>query len=278
MSFPFKFGRRRMIAPKTCMRFKDYQQLSFPEAPSSGDYRPNAASALSQMYGNDQLGDCVIAWMAHAIGVFTGNATGTPVIFDSADIIKEYGAIGGYDPNDPSTDQGCDENTALDYWVSTGFIEPQHKISGFLSIDATNAKECASAIWLFENLMFGVALPDEWTHPIAAAPGFVWDGTTGDNPYASILALADAVLVTGDSANMVGEATATGAPVHVFEPSGGEPGKLGQAIGGLERLGAIRRFAGRIERFAYTPIDSSGVVAAEIARRFARARARAAGA
>jgi len=110
------------------------------------------------------------------------------------------------------------------------------------------------------------------------APGFVWDGTTGDNPYASILALADAVLVTGDSANMVGEATATGAPVHVFEPSGGEPGKLGQAIGGLERLGAIRRFAGRIERFAYTPIDSSGVVAAEIARRFARARARAAAA
>ena len=108
------------------------------------------------------------------------------------------------------------------------------------------------------------------------APGFVWDGTTGDNPYASILALADAVLVTGDSANMVGEATATGAPVHIFEPSGGDPGKLGQAIDGLERLGAIRRFAGRIERFAYTPIDSSGVIAAEIARRFARARAAAA--
>ena len=52
--------------------------------------------------------------------------------------------------------------------------------------------------------------------------------TSGDNPYASILALADAVLVTGDSANMVGEATATGAPVHVFEPSGGDAGKLGQ--------------------------------------------------
>jgi len=107
------------------------------------------------------------------------------------------------------------------------------------------------------------------------APGFVWDGS-GENPYASILALADAVLVTGDSANMVGEATATGAPVYVFEPSGGEAGKLGQAIDALERLGAIRRFAGRIERFAYKPIDSSSVIAAEIARRFARARAAAA--
>ena len=175
MSFPYKFGRRKMIAPKTCMRFRDYQQLAFPEPPASGDYRPKAASALAQMYGNDQLGDCVIAWMAHAIGVFTGNATGTPVIFDSADIIKEYGAIGGYDPNDPSTDQGCDENTALDYWVSTGFIAPEHRISGFVSIDATNPKECAAAVWLFENLMFGVALPDEWTHPIATGSGFVWD-------------------------------------------------------------------------------------------------------
>jgi mitochondrial fission protein ELM1 len=103
------------------------------------------------------------------------------------------------------------------------------------------------------------------------APGFVWDGA-GDNPYASILALADAVLVTGDSANLVGEATATGAPVHVFEPSGGDAGKLGQAIDALERLGAVKRFAGRIERFTYTPIDSSSVIAAEIARRFARAR------
>jgi hypothetical protein len=108
------------------------------------------------------------------------------------------------------------------------------------------------------------------------APGFVWDGATGDNPYASILAVADAILVTGDSANMVGEATATGAPVHVFEPSGGEAGKLGQGIDALERLGAVKRFAGRIERFAYAPIDSSSVIAAEIARRFVRARAAAA--
>ena len=112
-------------------------------------------------------------------------------------------------------------------------------------------------------------------HGLGDGPGFVWDGQ-GDNPYASILALADAVLVTGDSANMVGEATATGAPVHVFEPSGGDAGKLGQAIEALERLGAVKRFAGRIERFAYAPIDSSSVIAAEIARRFARARAGAA--
>jgi mitochondrial fission protein ELM1 len=109
------------------------------------------------------------------------------------------------------------------------------------------------------------------------APGFVWDGT-GDNPYASILALADAVLVTGDSANMVGEATATGAPVYVFEPSGGGSNKLTGAIDALERLGAVRRFAGAIERVHYEPIDSSGLIAREIARRFTASRATAAAA
>jgi mitochondrial fission protein ELM1 len=84
------------------------------------------------------------------------------------------------------------------------------------------------------------------------------------------------VLVTGDSANMVGEATATGSPVHIFEPSGGESRKRSGTIDALVRIGAARRFEGRIERFTYEPIDSSGVIAREIARRFLASRATAA--
>ncbi len=101
--------------------------------------------------------------------------------------------------------------------------------------------------------------------------GFFWDGS-GENPYAAMLALADALLVTGDSANMVGEATATGAPVHVFEPSGGGSRKLGGFIEALVTRGAVRRWAGRIESFGYPPIDSSIEIAEEIKRRFALRR------
>jgi mitochondrial fission protein ELM1 len=104
------------------------------------------------------------------------------------------------------------------------------------------------------------------------APAFVWDGA-GANPYAQMLAHADAILVTGDSVNMVGEAVATGAPVHVFEPSGGRGGKIARYVDALERLGAVRRFDGRIERFSYEPIDSSQTIAREIARRFAASAA-----
>ncbi|HXT08654.1 MAG TPA: mitochondrial fission ELM1 family protein [Roseiarcus sp.] len=102
----------------------------------------------------------------------------------------------------------------------------------------------------------------------AVGDGFFWDGA-GDNPYPAMLALADAVLVTGDSANMVGEATATGAPVHVFEPSGGGSKKLALAIDALVARGAARRWAGRLEDFRYDPIDSSAEIAAEILRRYA---------
>ena len=48
--------------------------------------------------------------------------------------------------------------------------------------------------------------------------GFFWDGA-GENPYLALLALADTVVATADSANMVTEACATGAPVLLFTPS-----------------------------------------------------------
>ncbi len=103
-------------------------------------------------------------------------------------------------------------------------------------------------------------------------PGFVWDGE-GDNPYLAMLALADAILVTSDSANMLGESVATGAAVHVFDQSGGKSRKLAFAVDELVRRGAARRFSGRLERFAYQPIDSSALIAAEIARQFRALRA-----
>ena len=49
---------------------------------------------------------------------------------------------------------------------------------------------------------------------IADVPHFVWDGA-GDNPYFALLGLADAIVVTEDSVNMVTEAAGTGKPVYV---------------------------------------------------------------
>ena len=52
------------------------------------------------------------------------------------------------------------------------------------------------------------------TAAIKDLPHTVWDGT-GENPYFAFLALADAIVVTEDSVNMVTEAAGTGKPVYV---------------------------------------------------------------
>ncbi|MGD9742328.1 MAG: mitochondrial fission ELM1 family protein [Dongiaceae bacterium] len=44
-----------------------------------------------------------------------------------------------------------------------------------------------------------------------------WNAS-GGSPYAAFLALAERIVVTGDSASMLAEATALGKPVHLFDP------------------------------------------------------------
>lgn len=95
---------------------------------------------------------------------------------------------------------------------------------------------------------------------------FFWTGK-GPNPYVAILAHADAIIVTGDSVNMVGEAAATGAPVHVYEPSGGHR-KITAYLARLETLGAIRRWRGKLEDWRYPPLNATPAIAREIARRY----------
>jgi mitochondrial fission protein ELM1 len=100
-----------------------------------------------------------------------------------------------------------------------------------------------------------------------AKGGFGWDGT-GENPYPAMLALADAFVVTADSATMVSEAVATGRPVMVFEPSlrfGRSAKRIRHFIAALEAKGAVRKFQGRLESYAYEPLVSTPEIAAAIA-------------
>ena len=95
---------------------------------------------------------------------------------------------------------------------------------------------------------------------------FVWRGE-GDNPYLQMLAHADAVVVTADSVNMVGEAAATGAPVHLYEPTGG-PSKTTGFLEKLIAAGYARRWSGRLEEWNYEPLDATGTIAREAAKGF----------
>lgn len=101
--------------------------------------------------------------------------------------------------------------------------------------------------------------------------GWWWDGT-GANPYVPLLALADTIVATADSTNMIGEAAATGVPILVFEPHGGH-GKLAKFLEALKRHGAVHHFQGKLEGERYEPLDSTGTIAAAVLEGWRRHKA-----
>lgn len=177
----FRLGRKPNAAIASSRRrlhLKDYVlEHSYPVA---CDYAVKALPALNRIYMNDSLGDCVIAGSLHLLGTFVGNSTGTALVVPNSTVLQLYEAIGGYRPGDASTDNGCDENAALDYWEHTGIAG--HKIDAHINIDASDIDEVRTAIWLFEGVMSGTNLPDAWCSNMPASSGFTFDVAGKPNP------------------------------------------------------------------------------------------------
>ena len=102
---------------------------------------------------------------------------------------------------------------------------------------------------------------------IADVPHLVWDGT-GENPYYAFLAMADAIVTTEDSVNMVTEAAGTGKPVFVQRLKGNSK-RLNRFHELMRERGATRPFAGKLETWSYTPINDTEAVASVIRRALA---------
>lgn len=79
-----------------------------------------------------------------------------------------------------------------------------------------------------------------------------WDGED-PNPYLSMLAAADHILVTADSVSMATEAAATGKPVHIL-PVDGDAGKLSAFHAALQAYGAARPFRLPLAPWSYPPL------------------------
>ena len=87
------------------------------------------------------------------------------------------------------------------------------------------------------------------------------------NPYPGILGVADAVLVTQDSVNMITEASLTGKPVYSLSLDG-SAGKFSTLHQSLQEAGILRPFAGHIEEWTYHPFHETDRVAQEILKRW----------
>ncbi|MFD0916356.1 mitochondrial fission ELM1 family protein [Pseudahrensia aquimaris] len=97
---------------------------------------------------------------------------------------------------------------------------------------------------------------------LAEYNAWFWD-ETGNNPYLEMMAIADQIIVTGDSHNMVSEALASGAGVHVFRPPDLKP-KLHQFLDTMTHRGTIQDFSKGFSAFRTKPIDATPEIAAAV--------------
>ena len=155
--------------------------VPLPTPPDEFSYFDLAQPQESDILGNDTLGDCTACGAIHGIEAVTA-AAGAPVVFSRADAVDFYSLSTGYNPNDPSTDQGGDEVAVCTYWRDHGIDgKGSHAITGWLSIDPTNQVLVKQMAWLFGILYFGLELDASWPQNTSGS-GFVWDvGTPSPN-------------------------------------------------------------------------------------------------
>lgn len=125
-------------------------------APAPLAYSPPSSLHNIGMMLNNALGCCAIASPGHMIQTWTADAGAMFTPTDN-DIEIAYEAVGGYVPGDPSTDQGCIMQQALNYWRKTGIAGHFLGANVALSVQMSAAlKANASNIWgglkAFENI------------------------------------------------------------------------------------------------------------------------------
>jgi hypothetical protein len=147
---------------------------------------------------------------------------------------------------------------------SQAFSFPPDVASSLGAKLATLAKERGASLLVTPSRRTRADSLAAFARAIGDVPHLLWDGT-GDNPYFAFLALADAIVVTEDSVNMVTEAAGTGKPVYV-QALPGRSARLARFHRLMQARGATRPFEGRLESWTYAPINDTELVASAIRR------------
>ncbi len=113
--------------------------------------------------GNDQYGDCVFASAAHQTMMWTKLRGGVDVPMSTKNTLQDYSDVTGFDPKDPSTDQGAYVLDSLKYRRSTGCRDAagnRHKIEAYVSIDPKNFDLAMQACFVFGAIEMGFEVPE----------------------------------------------------------------------------------------------------------------------
>ena len=151
---PVRFGKHPAKSDYRTLRLRNYLMAALPAPPPSYDVLPGIYAklgisdpgALFPMDGNDTIGDCTIAGLAHAITVYNG-LIGKRVVPQKNSVSKLYFHLSG------GQDTGLNELDVLRYWQSHSALG--EKILAYVSIDLKNRDHIKQAIRLFGGIYIG---------------------------------------------------------------------------------------------------------------------------
>ena len=156
----YKLGKLPAVKDSVSFRLRDYLKLSsLPNPPQAGGHQNLVTEHY--MFGNDQYGDCVCAEAGHTTIQWNIEA-GKAVNISTDNVLEMYSEITGFNPNDPSTDQGTNMADAAKWRAKTGLLDAygnRHKISAYLALTPGNIEELKQAIYLFSCVGIGWELP-----------------------------------------------------------------------------------------------------------------------
>ncbi len=151
----YRFGKHPPKVDYRTLRFKDYLKATIAPPPASLTVLPRVykdlgttdPAKLFPMDGNDKLGDCTIAALAHAITTYRGLVGSKKDIMPSKTVVKLYMHLTG------GVDSGLNELDVLNYWRQNGVAGDQ--ILAYAGVDPKNHVHVQQAIQLFGGVYLG---------------------------------------------------------------------------------------------------------------------------
>jgi hypothetical protein len=163
-----RFGKHPAKHDYRTLRFKDYLTSESAAPPPAynalnrvyDNLKTSNPAALFPMDGNDTLGDCTIAALAHAITTYGGLISNQASVMPKDQVIKLYMKLTG------GLDSGLAELDVLNYWR-------KHKVFGdrilaYVKVDPKNHTHIAQAIQLFGGVYLGFQVQANCVHEFDA--------------------------------------------------------------------------------------------------------------
>jgi len=189
--YPVNLGLRDPIPGAVQLRFASY--VNWRQLPTPPDHFTGHTDLVGNwgMLGNgaaldnppglpDGVGDCAVAGPCHQVMKATAES-GAIANFDTGAALKNYGAITGWNIDDPDSDAGTNIGDMARYWRKHGLVDAAgkiHKIVAYVDLNPGDIRELWLAAWIFPlGVGCGYALPESALEQ--AQDGEIWDVVPG---------------------------------------------------------------------------------------------------